>query len=74
MDLVKLLGENVRRLRIERGLSQEALALNADMKRSYLSELENGKRNPSVRAMGRLAEALSVEPFILVKVNRIEME
>lgn len=62
MDLVELLGANVRRLRKSRGMSQEELALEAGMKRSYLSDLERGTRNPSVRALGRLAEALQVEP------------
>lgn len=36
------------------------------MKRSYLSELERGLRNPSVRALGRLAMALDVEPAALL--------
>jgi transcriptional regulator with XRE-family HTH domain len=67
MDLVQRLGENVRRLRNAKGLSQEALALDAGMKRSYLSDLERGTRNPSVRALGRLADALKVEPEELVK-------
>ena len=67
MDLVQLLGENVRRLRKERGLSQEELAFRAGMKRSYLSDLERGTRNPTVRAMGRLAAALAVEPYGLIK-------
>jgi transcriptional regulator with XRE-family HTH domain len=67
MDLVQLLGENVRRLRLERGLTQEALAFEADMKRSYLTELESGKRNPSVKAVARLAKALKVEPFQLIQ-------
>jgi len=67
MDLVRLLGENVREARKRRHMSQEALALDADMKRSYLSELERGKRNPSVRALGRLAEALSIDPSDLLR-------
>jgi len=60
MDLVAQLGRNVRARRIEAGLSQEALAFAADMKRSYLSDLERGTRNPSVRAVGRIAEALGI--------------
>lgn len=67
MDLVRLFGANVRRVRMAKGLSQEALALEADMKRSYLSDLERGERNPSVRALGRLAEALAVDPADLLK-------
>lgn len=60
MDLVQLLGRNVRRLRKERGLSQEQLALDADMKRTYVSDMERGTRNPSVKAIERIARALGV--------------
>lgn len=67
MDLIQLLGENVRSLRKELGLSQEELAFQAGMKRSYLSDLERGVRNPSVRALGRLAEAMSVSPGSLLQ-------
>lgn len=67
MDLVQVLGTNVRKLRKAKGLSQEELALDAGMKRSYLSDLERGVRNPSVRALGRLAEALAVEPAELLQ-------
>jgi transcriptional regulator with XRE-family HTH domain len=66
MDLVEQLGRNVRSQREARGLSQEQLAFEAGMKRSYLSELERGLRNPSVRALGRLAAALEVEPAALL--------
>lgn len=67
MDLVQVLGTNVRTLRKAKGLSQEELALDAGMKRSYLSDLERGVRNPTVRALGRLAEALAVEPAELLR-------
>ena len=66
MDLVVLLGRNVRRFRRLRGLSQEQLGHEADMKRSYVSDLERGTRNPSVRAVGRLAVALGVDPVDLL--------
>jgi transcriptional regulator with XRE-family HTH domain len=67
MDVLALLGRNVRAWRKERGMSQEQLALDAGMKRSYVSELERGLRNPSVRALGRLAITLGVEPAELLK-------
>jgi len=69
MDLVKLLGDNVRRERLRRGWSQEQLAFEADMKRSYVSDLERGVRNPSVRALERLATALGIEASILLRAN-----
>lgn len=67
MDLVRLLGANVRKARNAKGISQEELAHEADMKRSYLSDLERGTRNPSVRALGRLADALGMEPGDLLR-------
>ena len=67
MDLVQLLGANVRRHRKLKGMSQEELSLEAGMKRSYVSDLERGTRNPSVRALGRLALALQIEPSQLLK-------
>lgn len=66
MDLVERLGRNVRTLRVAAGFSQEELAFRANMKRSYLSDLERGTRNPSVRALERLAEALQVQPSRLL--------
>jgi len=69
MDLNRVLGRNIRVLRKRRGLSQEELALEADMKRSYVSDLERGTRNPSVKAVGRLAKALGVEAWQLLRQN-----
>jgi transcriptional regulator with XRE-family HTH domain len=42
------------------------LALESDMERSYVSDLERGTRNPSVRALGRIAKALQIEPHCLL--------
>jgi transcriptional regulator with XRE-family HTH domain len=66
MDLPQILGRNVRRERRRLGKSQEELALDVGMKRSYLSDLERGTRNPSVKAIARLATALGVEPATLL--------
>lgn len=67
MALAQILGRNVREVRKRIGLSQEQLALEADMKRSYVSDMERGTRNPSVKAIERLAAALGVEPWTLLK-------
>jgi transcriptional regulator with XRE-family HTH domain len=67
MDVEKLLGLNVRDLRRQQQLSQEELAHRADMDRSYISDLERGRRNPSVKAIGRIAEALGVPPGVLLR-------
>jgi transcriptional regulator with XRE-family HTH domain len=67
MDVVALFGRNVRILRDRADLSQEELAFRAGMKRTYLSDLERGKRNPTVRALGRIAQALGVSPSRLLE-------
>lgn len=72
MDVVRLLGRNVRLERTRRGMSQEDLAHEAGMKRSYLSDLERGTRNPTVRALGRLAAALGVQPSRLLEEEKQE--
>jgi transcriptional regulator with XRE-family HTH domain len=69
MDLPKILGRNVRAARLRRGLSQEQLAFDAGMKRSYVSDLERGTRNPSLKAIGRLAIALGVDPRELLRTE-----
>ena len=69
MDVVQLLGSNVRHYRKLKGLTQERLALDAGMERGYVSDLERGTRNPSVRALGRLADALGVEPAALLALG-----
>jgi transcriptional regulator with XRE-family HTH domain len=67
MDLPQILGLNVRDWRKRRGMSQEELALDCGMKRSYVSDIERGTRNPSIKALARLATALQVEPEVLVR-------
>ncbi len=54
------LADNVRRLRREAGLSQEALALSADVDRTYVSQIERGIGNPSLLILSRLCEILDV--------------
>ncbi|WP_294275313.1 helix-turn-helix transcriptional regulator [uncultured Sphingomonas sp.] len=66
MDVVKLLGDNVRRYRKLAGISQEELSLRTGVKRSYISDLERGFRNPTVRVLGKIAEGLKVQPSQLL--------
>lgn len=67
MDVVQLLGVNVRHQRRLKGMTQEQLAIAASMERSYVSDIERGSRNPSVLALGRLADALGIEPMLLLE-------
>ena len=56
-----LVAFNLRRLRLRAGISQEALAADAEIDRAYVSELERKKANPSVDLLQRLADTLRVQ-------------
>jgi len=60
---------NLRRWRNQRGLSQDDLAYEAGVSRSYLSQLEKGAYHASLKIVGRLAEALNVEPAELLRMT-----
>ena len=60
MDIRRQVGRNLRRLRLECGFSQEALAFEVNISRNYMSGLERGVRNPTVQILDRLARVLKV--------------
>jgi transcriptional regulator with XRE-family HTH domain len=62
MDIRDLFAANLRRLRHDRGLSQDDLAYEAKVSRSYLSEIEKGGFYASLKIIERLAKALKVDP------------
>ncbi len=62
----QILAENVRRLRLSAGLSQEELAARADLHRTYISSIERAKRNVTLKNIFLLAQALGVTPATLV--------
>ena len=68
MDLREVFAANLRRLRHAKGLSQDDLAYEAEVSRSYLSQIEKGTFFASLKIVGRLAEALKVEPAELLKM------
>jgi transcriptional regulator with XRE-family HTH domain len=59
-DIKKIVGLQVKRLRVEAQMSQESLAEQCDIFRTYLSRIENGKANPSITVVAALASALKV--------------
>ena len=61
-------GVTLRAYRLEKGLTQEQLSERVDVVRSYICTLENGKKQPSLDMMLRLANALGVRPGELVDV------
>lgn len=61
MTVNKQLGYRIRYLREEKGLSIEALALEAEINRNYLGDLERGMRNPTVVVLNKIAKALEID-------------
>lgn len=66
MDMRKLVGRNVARLRREKGMTQEEVAERSGFSQQYLSSLERGRRNPTVITLYELAQALGVSHVALV--------
>jgi transcriptional regulator with XRE-family HTH domain len=65
-QLQRRLGENLRRLRLERGISQEDFAEELDVHRTYVGGVERGERNLTLRSVERIAERLRVDPLELL--------
>lgn len=61
------LGHNVRRMRRVKKLSQEKLAFEAEIDRTYVSQIERGIINPSLLVLAKLASALDVDVVALLK-------
>ncbi|WP_374406266.1 helix-turn-helix domain-containing protein [Pelagerythrobacter sp.] len=62
MDWNRIVGINVRRFRLERKLTQEQLAHDAEIDLTYLGGIERCRRNPSISVVGRIAATLGVHP------------
>jgi transcriptional regulator with XRE-family HTH domain len=68
MDLREVFATNLRRLRHAKGLSQDDLAYEAEVSRTYLSQLEKGKFYASLKILDKLARVLDVEPAELLRL------
>lgn len=69
-DLQRAVGRNLRAVRDDRGLSQEAFANVLGVHRTYMGGLERGERNLTLRALERIAEVLGIEPLTLLTQPR----
>ena len=65
-DLARAVGENLRRYRLQRGLSQETFAEQLGFHRTYVGGLERGERNLSLGSVERLAQSIGFEPLQLL--------
>jgi transcriptional regulator with XRE-family HTH domain len=65
-DICKIAGRNVKVARDASGMSQEDLADAAKIDRTYVSGVERGIRNPSIKVLARIAKALKTSPAALL--------
>lgn len=60
MDIRKRVGMKIKKLRLEKGISQETLANLAGLDRTYIPSIEKGERNVSITVLEKLAKALDI--------------
>ena len=68
------LGQKIRYVRELRNYSQEMLAEKCSLSSSYMSEIENGKKRPSVRTLERIAKALDADAWFFMDDNAVTFE
>ncbi len=70
MNIEKIFGEELQKIRKEKGLSQEQLGFESGYHRTYISQLERGIKSPSLKTIFRISKALAIQPSKLIQ--RIE--
>jgi len=68
-DIVRQIGDNIRNIRKSKGLSQEQLALRAEINASYMGQVERGEKNPTIDVLGKIAFALHTPLEQLVSLH-----
>lgn len=61
------LGQNLKKIRIKKGISQGDISRKLNMDRGYISGIENGKKNPTLSTLEKIASALNVSVEELIK-------
>jgi len=69
MDLKDILAINLRKIRRDKNLTQEALAERAELSPRYIGKIESATVSPTITVVGKLAEALAVEPCDLIRAT-----
>lgn len=72
--VAKAFGEALHQARNSRRISQEALALESGLDRTFVSLIERGKRQPTLAALIRLADTLDTDPALLVKKTKAKLD
>lgn len=65
MDIVKVFGKNVRKYRLQKGVSQEKFAELCNLHRTYISDIERFQRSISLENIQKIADALEIETYKL---------
>lgn len=73
-DTAVAFGDVLRKLRLQKGLSQEELALRAGLDRAYPSLLESGRRQPTLSVLIALAQSLDISPDALLRTTLDKLE
>jgi len=74
LDPAVIFGEVLRRLRKEAGLSQEQLAFEAEIERNFVSLIERGVNQPTIRVIFKLAKALNTQPSTMLALVEQEVQ
>ncbi len=69
MDIIRIVGENIRGYRAKLGWTQEKLAVRAKVHYNYIGNLERGERNIGLIKLAQIAKALNVPIYLLLKPN-----
>jgi len=72
VTLGKIFGQVLKKIRIDQGLSQEQLAFESGFHRTYISLLERGQKNPSLKTIFQLSKTLKINPSDMLR--RIEIQ
>ena len=72
MDMRRLVGRNAKKIRLAKGLTQEEFAERSGFSQQYISDLERGRRNPTVVSLYELAQALGVTHMELVQPDKAD--
>ncbi len=74
MNIIKVFGTNLRKKRIEKGLSQEKFAELCNLHRTYISDIECFTRNISLETVQKIADALEIDSYTLLMIDEEEKQ
>jgi transcriptional regulator with XRE-family HTH domain len=74
LQIELIFGKVVKSLRIKLGITQEQLSIESTLARTYISELENGKFQPSLTSIFDIARGLKIKPSDLIRLVELEFE